>query len=134
MVPEFHRLFSIAKRSTQRIQRLTASLLDIDRLEAGYPVVELILSQFETLLHESLREVGPDLSYKGIELDVQIGEKLPELIINEDMIQRVLINLLENAIRHTQPPGQIVVGAKVVNKELWVSIADRGPGIPPSHL
>ena len=134
MVPEIPNLFSIARRSARRIQRLTDSLLDINRLEAGYPVFNLVPANFETLLNESLQEIQPALSQKGVELDIQINQKLPQLMINDDMIQRVLINLLENSLRYTKTAGQIVIIAEVVDHELQVSVTDSGPGIPPSHL
>jgi PAS domain S-box-containing protein len=132
--PAIQSLFNIAIRSTKRIQRLTASLLDINRLEAGNPVVGKAPTPIRRVIWDSLAEVKPVVESKKIATTVAIAEELPELMVNEEMIQRVVINLLENAIKYTPCEGSIQIGAQVGNEEVQVWVKDTGPGIPKDQL
>jgi signal transduction histidine kinase len=57
-------------------------------------------------------------------------EKLPAVWVDVDMIRRVLINLIENASKFTQPEGKIELGAKRDGEWLQMWVQDNGPGIP----
>ena len=131
---EIQSLFQIASRSTKRIQRLTASLLDINRLEAGQSLSDLIPIRIETILDDCLEELKPILDHKKIRLEKQLNENLPIIKVNVDMIQRVMINLLENAVKYTPSQGRINLSMNAADQEIRVSIIDGGPGIPKSHL
>jgi NtrC-family two-component system sensor histidine kinase KinB len=128
--PAIQSLFNIAVRSTERIQRLTNSLLDINRLEAGQPVTNIRPVAPHTLVEDALEAVLPIAKNKNQSVTTQIPENMPTVAVDIDMIKRVLINLLENAIKFTPPEGRIGVGARVDDEwvQLWVD--DTGPGIP----
>ncbi|MBN1667936.1 MAG: GAF domain-containing protein [Anaerolineales bacterium] len=129
--PALKSLFNIAVRSTERIQRLTNSLLDINRLEAGQPVVNLAPVAVETLVQDALEAVGPIAHNKEQQVEVAIQPELPQVQVDGDMIRRVIINLLENAIKFSPPQGRIQIGARQEQPgwiQVWV--ADTGPGIP----
>jgi signal transduction histidine kinase len=129
--PAFHSLLQIAIRSTERIQRLTHSLLDINRLEAGQPIGELFATAAALLIGDAIEAVEPTAANKGILLEVSVPPDLPPVLVDADMIRRVLSNLLENAVRFTPPGGIVQAGAAQEGKQLiqfWVQ--DSGPGIP----
>ena len=132
--PAVQTLFTIAMRSTKRIQRLTASLLDINRLEAGGPVVDQAPTRIDEILAESLSELKPIFDSKKIKIKTKIKDEIPPLMINEEMIQRVVINLLENALKYTPSEGSIQLGARAKDGEVQVWVQDTGPGIPEEHL
>ena len=127
---DFEALLAIAMRSTERIQRLTDSLLDINRLEAGQPVWNREAVSPGDLIAEALDVVLSIAQIKKIEIDVQPIEDLPDINVDVDMIRRVIINLLENALKYTPAKGEISIGAQYheVFMEFWVQ--DNGPGIP----
>jgi PAS domain S-box-containing protein len=126
---EIESLLIIAMRSTERIQRLTDSLLDINRLEAGQPVwnrqgvspVELVASALDAVISTS--------QGKEIEIVVELVEDLPEIHVDVDMIRRVIINLLENAIKFTPIKGMIRTGAFADGDFVQFWVEDNGPGI-----
>jgi PAS domain S-box-containing protein len=131
--PAIHSLFQIAVRSTERIQRLTSSLLDINRLEAGQPIVTLQEIQPKHLIQYAVDVVLPIAKNKNQDMIIQIPDEIPVVMVDNEMIQRVLINLLENAVKFTPPEGEINVTACTQNHH-WVQICvqDTGPGIPTS--
>jgi PAS domain S-box-containing protein len=128
--PAILSLFNIAVRSTERIQRLTNSLLDINRLEAGQPIVNRQLVSPQSLVQDALDAVSPIAKNKSQEISAELTEDLPPVTIDGDMIRRVLINLTENAVKFTPPEGIIKIGAALDGKWVRMWVEDSGPGIP----
>jgi PAS domain S-box-containing protein len=127
-------LFDIAVRSTKRILRLTQSLLDINRLEAGQPVTDKLSTSPQTLLQDTVEELKPIIQNKRIKAQIDIPDHIPNLVINEEMIQRVLINLTENAIKFSPQEGLINLGARQIDNFVRIWVQDSGPGIPGENL
>jgi PAS domain S-box-containing protein len=126
-------LLGIAMRSTERILRLTNSLLDINRLEAGQPVVNLQPIDPSLLAREAVETVLPIAGNKKQELEVEVPPGLPRVLIDADMIRRVLTNLLENAVKFTPPEGKISVGARIQESWIQMWVQDDGAGIPEAE-
>lgn len=125
-------MVEIALRSTERIQRLIDSLLDIHRLEAGQTIGKRKPTSMRTLVHEAIEVVLPTAKIKNLKLSPQISSRLPPALADSDMIRRVLINLLENAVKFTPEQGKIQVRVQLSGEMLLTSIKDTGPGIAPS--
>jgi NtrC-family two-component system sensor histidine kinase KinB len=126
-------LLDIAIRSTERIQRLTNSLLDIRRLEAGQPIGSRQIVSPTHLIHEAVETVQPIVDNKKQAISLGIPDDLPEVWVDPDMIQRVLTNLLENAVKFTPPGSKIYVGARSDRKDVFIWVQDTGPGIPSNQ-
>jgi two-component system, NtrC family, sensor histidine kinase KinB len=124
-------LLNIAMRSTDRIQRLTNSLLDINRLEAGQPVANLQAISVDGLIHDAVEAVIPMSLTKEQRISI-IAENLPAVLADGDMIRRVMINLLENAVKYSPANGVIRLGADLDQGRVTIWVQDDGPGIP-SH-
>jgi PAS domain S-box-containing protein len=125
-------LVGIALRSTERIQRLTNSLLDINRLEAGQPIGNRQSFSPLSLAEDSLDELLTAAKSKNLTIEVDVPSDLPRVFVDGDMIRRVLINLLENAIKFTPAKGNIQIGAKREEGFVQVWVKDSGPGILPA--
>ncbi len=120
----------IAERSTERIQRLTNSLLDVHRLESGQPILSQEIVGLAPLVDEAIEAVRLSLDAKQQSLEVAIPSDLPGLYVDKDMIRRVLINLLDNAVKYTASQGRIRLEARMAEGMIEVSVIDTGPGIP----
>jgi signal transduction histidine kinase len=129
--PAIQSLLEIACRSTERIQRLTDSLLDIKRLEAGQPVGNRQPVSPETLVEETLKAIAHLAENKKQKIEVTITPGLPEVFVEPEMIQRVLINLLENAVKYSPQGSKILLSAQTEKDWVQLSVRDYGPGIPP---
>lgn len=132
--PAFKSLLDIAIRSTERIQRLTSSLLDIMRLEAGQPIGNRQTTHPSSLAYEALEAVKPIIKAKAQEITVTVPPELPQVRVDADMIRRVLINLLENAVKYTPSKSKIQLGARASEEWLEMWVQDTGQGIPPEEL
>ncbi|MBN8581578.1 MAG: GAF domain-containing protein [Anaerolineae bacterium] len=128
-------MLNIARNSTGRIQRLVNSLLDINRLEAGQQVVDQNSIDPVALVRESIRDVEPSVAARQHTLTNRAKSVMPLVWVDVDMIYRVLINLLENAIKFTPVGGKIDIGAQTSPDGLFVKfwVRDNGPGIAPAE-
>jgi NtrC-family two-component system sensor histidine kinase KinB len=122
-------LLKIALRSTERVLRLTNSLLDINRLEAGQEIGSRQAVAPVGLVQYALEAVLPTAQSKEQEIVVDVPADIPDIYVDADMIRRVLINLLENAIKFSPSKGKIQVSAKHEGEVIRMWVQDSGPGI-----
>jgi len=109
--------------------RLVESLLDLGRLEAGQAVLNKTESSIGALIVEAVEEVLPVAEAKGHVVQFELAPDLPTVTADVDMIRRVLINLLENAVKYTRAEGRITVSARRDGSQVLVGVRDTGPGI-----
>ena len=126
-------LVGIAIRSGQHLSRLVDSLLDLKRLEGGKAVLHKEDALLANLVNEALQQVQPTAQGKGIGLRNELPAWLPVVRVDADMIRRVIINLIENAVKYTPGSGSVTVSVKADTNEALISILDTGPGIPESE-
>jgi signal transduction histidine kinase len=124
---------TIARRSTDRIQRLVSSLLDINRLESGQAIVSQQSVTPTVLVEDALDAVRPMTESRHQVLKSDLSDKLPPVWVDIDMIRRVLINLMENASKFTVPEGNIELGGKQEGDWVLLWVKDTGSGIPPAE-
>ncbi len=122
----------IAHHSIDRIQRLISSLLDLNRLEQNQPLGERLIVSIPILIGEAIEAVKPAAEGREQVLEVRQDEHIPAVFVDVDMIRRVLINLLENAVKYTPPEGHIRISARADGEFVRISMEDNGPGIPES--
>ncbi len=123
-------IFEITNRSTERMQRLINSLLDINRLENGQAITNRKTADISEIIEDALEVILPNSQPKMQTVNREIQGGLPTVFVDVDMIRRVVINLLENAVKFTPINGSIEVGAGMREEGLAIWITDSGPGIP----
>lgn len=119
-------------READRLNRLVANLLDMSRIEAGVLKPEKELYPLDELIHDVLGRMQP--MFQGREVRADIPDDLPPIELDYLQIDQVLTNLLENALRYTPPGSPIDISVQLCEDSVMVSIADRGPGIPPADM
>jgi len=128
-------LLEMAISNTRSLFNMIQDILDVDRLESG----KLPLTREEVQLGDVVEVAVNQLrSYaERAESTIQVKglENLPSLRIDRELIRRVLVNLLGNAIRYAAP-GPITISAQAIEnaQAVIVSVQDQGPGIPPADL
>ena len=138
MVPENDRetveaILKIAENSTDRIQRLVSSLLDVSRLESGQPVADQKAVGTMELIQSAVRDVTPVTGGRHQVLISDLPVELPPVWVDEDMARRVLINLMENASKFSPSGGRIEAGAREAGDMVHLWVQDNGPGIPAAE-
>ena len=122
-------ILKVAAHSTDRIQRLVDSLLDINRLESGQSIAETSATQVANLIEAAVSDVTPSATGRRQTIEVHIEALLPDICVNADMIRRVLINLLENAIKYSKTDAKIQVDARKDANAIQFSVQDQGLGV-----
>jgi len=117
-------------RSVRRMQRLVDTLLDIARLEEGAMALGLLPLDLEGLVGEVLAEERPLAEKKGVTLESRLPESLPPVLADHDVLLRVLVNLVDNALKFTPRGERVWVAAGPEPKGVRVEVVDAGPGIP----
>lgn len=123
-------ILKIAENSTDRIQRLVSSLLDVNRLESGQPVADQTVVDPIPMIEKMVQDVEPVTKGRRQKITVDLPKALPSIWVDEDMARRVLINLMENASKFTPPDGKLETGARQEGDWVHMWVKDNGPGIP----
>ena len=123
-------LVNIALRSTDRVKRLADTLLDINHLEAGQKITDMKEVRIQRLVGEAIDTVQITADTRQHVILNEIPDGMPSIMVDEDMLRRVMINLLENAIKFTPPQGKIVIGGQQKGQLVFLWVDDTGPGIP----
>lgn len=131
--PTIRSVLDIAMRSTERVQRLANSLLDTSRMEAGQRIGNPEPTHVLDLVQMAMDAAAPAAQGKEVRLEAAVPKGLPRVMADAEMLRRVLINLIENAIKYSTEGMTITVGAKRAEDfvEMWVR--DEGRGIPQSE-
>ncbi|RLD07842.1 MAG: hypothetical protein DRI65_03845, partial [Chloroflexota bacterium] len=131
---EIQDLFDIANRSTVRIQRLTKSLLDINKLESGRAITNLEEVKPDELIHYAKQALITQSDAKKQKVTLDIPADLPKIHADRDMLERVLINLFQNAIKFTPSNGHIEFGVEADGQAIRFWVQDSGPGVNPDYI
>ncbi|WP_282268635.1 ATP-binding protein [Stenotrophomonas sp. PS02298] len=127
---ERQRYLGIALSQSHKVGRLAQALFELARLEHGGVVLELQAFSLPDLIQDVFQKFELAAQSRRQQLDALIPAGLPPVEADLGLIERVLTNLLDNAIRHTPPGGRITVALHAVDGDVQVSVSDTGPGIP----
>ena len=111
-----------------RMSALVSNLLDMARIESGGVKLNLEWQPLEEVVGAALAAARNVLKQHHVEL--RIPRDLPLIRFDALLIERVLVNLLENAAKYTPANSTVTLSSEIVADQLSVSVADNGPGLP----
>jgi len=126
-------VLSACREDCERLDKLMRDLLDFSRIEAGESQPELKTVRTRNFVINATRDLRPQVESKGLIFNVLVPVGLPDVRIDQSQIERVLANLVVNAIRYTKE-GEITIRADTRGNFIAVSVSDTGTGIPPEYL
>ncbi len=130
VVQDNRELLELASSACERMRRLVDSLLDVARFESGEMSLALADVSIGALLMENARRESVLAARRGITLDVVLADDLPTLTADVEKLDRVLANLLDNALKYSPDGGRITLAADAGPEAVVVRVIDEGPGIP----
>ena len=128
-----YEVLQACRQDCERLDKLMRDLLDLSKIEAGENQPKLATVSVRDLLTTAVRELRPQVEAKGVELSVDAPVDLPWVSIDRLQIERVVNNLVINALRHTEH-GHIKINAEHRGDHIAVSVRDTGSGIPAEYL
>ena len=125
-------LIETAREEADRLNRLVGNLLDMTRLEAGAVRIHKAVCDVQDLIGSALEQLNGRIGKHPIQIDV--SPELPSITLDFILISRVLVNVIDNAIKYSAPEAPVEIRAQAANGYLEITIADRGSGIPNDDL
>ncbi|WP_236026680.1 DUF4118 domain-containing protein [Geomonas diazotrophica] len=125
-------LLQTAREEAARLNRFVGNLLDMTRLEAGVLQLKKEPCDVQDLIGTAIATVEARLC--GMPVSVRLAPELPLVSLDFVLMLQVLVNLLDNALKHAAAGGELEVDANVEGERLVLGVADRGPGVPEADL
>jgi two-component system phosphate regulon sensor histidine kinase PhoR len=131
---ELLRILEVMERHSDRLYALVEDVLSLARLES--PAAELDLSEISLaeFLQEILRDWEKRLEVKQLKSRLDVPLDLPKLEADESRLQEIIYNLLDNAVKYSQPSGVITLRAALEGDGVRISVSDEGIGIRENDL
>ncbi|MBI5786018.1 MAG: DUF4118 domain-containing protein [Rhodocyclales bacterium] len=123
---------AIIRDQAHAMHRMVTNLLDMARLQAGGVVLNLQWQPFEDIVDSSTRLLADILAQRRLVVDLPAD--LPLLRFDAVLLERVLCNLLENAVKYSEPGATITLAAAVRDGHFEVKVANVGAGFPAGRL
>ncbi len=132
--PAARRFLKQMDTEIDNLTQMVQELLELSRIESGR--VPLQLSEIDPceFLGRAIERMRLQAERAGLALELHCSDELPRVRADSERIQQVLVNLIHNAVKFTQPGGRIVVSASPDKSELVFAISDTGVGILPDDL
>jgi PAS domain S-box-containing protein len=126
---EYKRYSAVMKQNCYRLVRLINNLIDVTKIDSGYLNLNLINTNIVNVVEDITQSVVDYTGNKGISLifDTEVEEKI--LACDPDKIDRIILNLISNAVKFTEPGGSIFVSLIDKGDDFLISVKDTGIGI-----
>lgn len=127
----------IIDREAGRLSRLITELLEISRMENRQVSFDLKKVNLNEIMQKARDNMLQKAASEGVNISLTTPEEAAYVLADADKLQQVLNNLLENAIKHSPPQGEVLLSYEGNNgegREVTVWVSDNGPGIPPADL
>jgi two-component system, OmpR family, sensor histidine kinase KdpD len=126
-----HELLTIINEEADRLNQLTAEVVEMARIEAGKLHLEKRRIGVVDLVSQVMAELGSVL--KDRQVTVRIADGIPDAEADPELAPQVLKQFLENAAKYTPPEAPLSVTAECKNAKIVFGVADKGPGIEPNE-
>lgn len=120
--------------NTQRMQRIVDELLDLSRIESGHWKPRPQPVKIADSAAEVFARVSAVAGDKGISTETRIAPAASVVHADRTALEQILLNLVENALRHTPEGGRIAIETAEARNGVVLSVTDTGTGIAPEHL
>jgi signal transduction histidine kinase len=124
-------LLNIANLNCDQLQIMVDSLLDVARMESGEEQLKLSSTNLQQLVRDTIKRVEIVADMENVTLQPIFPDDLPLVQADEEKVGRVLVNLLNNAIKYSPSGSQVLITVKVQDDQVVTKVIDSGPGIPP---
>lgn len=119
---------------TERLHNLMLDLLSLSRLENPTTHIELSPILLSDQIQDSMEAVTPLARMKNVELHYERAGEEIHVLANAEHMERILVNLLDNAIKYSDRSGRVDVWTEREGDVVWTHVKDEGPGISPKEL
>jgi len=131
---EYQQMLEAVVSEADWLERIVTRMLDLSRIEQGALKLDKELYPIEGIILNTLDRGHMRSLIAGRDIRKHLPDEVPAVELDPVLIEQVLVNLVENAIRYTPPESPVEISVVADEKQLVVAVADRGPGIPTHEL
>jgi len=124
----------VVSRSCERLGKLVADLIELAKLDAHEVVPQREAFSAAELLQDVAQKFEMKARQREVRLELRVPERAPHVLADIGLIERVLDNLIGNALAHTEPGGQVCIGLRPDGDKMVLEVSDSGHGIPEQDL
>ena len=128
------RFLDVAMKNAQHLDRLSSSLFDLARLDSDDLPLDKSPAHLGELLDDLVTRFVPVADERGISIKVEYATGLPLVAVDAALVERAVVNLIDNALRYTPSGGEITLRADTQANGVVLTVADTGVGIAPDAL
>ncbi len=125
---------TIVSSEVKRLTKLVNNMLDLSRIESGRETLTFTEFDITELIRRVIIRFGQKIDSKGIVPEINMPETKVRVIADPDKIERILQNLIDNAIKFTPAGKRLIISCTPKDKKVYVSVKDEGAGISKEDL
>jgi two-component system sensor histidine kinase SaeS len=116
------------------LSRLIDDLFELSQIDSGSLELRREPSNVSDFVSDALDALRPQAEQRRLRIEGEVAGELPNVVMDTPRMQRVLYNLVQNALRHTPPDGSVIIRAKDAGPEIEISVEDTGEGVEAEEL
>jgi two-component system, OmpR family, phosphate regulon sensor histidine kinase PhoR len=128
--PAAHRFIDQIQVEVDALTQMVTELLELSRIESGKFSLDFRPVAPRTLLYSASKRMTLQVERAGLQMRVECGKDLPNIQLDMQRMEQVLVNLIHNAVKFTRPGGEILLYAEAAPGEVRFAVRDTGIGIP----
>ena len=125
---------TMSRRAIRQVLTRVDSLLDISKMQSGEMNLEREQSHIRQIIDNVKIALDPLAEERDVTIKSQVDDSLPLINIDADKIERMILNLVDNAIKYSPSKGEVIIQAHVPEPDfMQIEVVDSGPGIPDDY-
>ena len=125
---------TIVRDEISRLSRLVNTFLDITRLQSDKTIINMTNFDITELIRIAIIGLEQKIEAKNINVELSLEEENCYAYADRDSITRVITNLIDNAVKFTNPDGNITISVTTRQRDIFISVRNTGNGIPKEQL
>jgi two-component system phosphate regulon sensor histidine kinase PhoR len=129
------RFLGIVAGQAERLNTIIEDLLSLSKIERSEEAADLLLepTRIKPMLEAAVNDCQPLAAERRIDVRLECSDSI-EAVVNSPLLEQAIVNLLENAIKYSEPESAIRIVAQQTPQEVAIAVVDRGCGIETEHL
>jgi len=132
--PPNQQTWDVLASQTARLRRLAEDIGLVSRAEERQLPLHPVTVTLNQLVTTAVQAARPGYENKGVDLTTRLTPELPDLAADPDRLTQVIAGLLDNALQHTPPGGQVTISTEAAGPSATIAVADTGAGISAEDL
>ncbi len=121
--------YSIISQEAHRLSKIVNLILNFSKMESGKRKYNLASANINEVVEKVISTYEFHLRNKGFSLELNLGNKIPEVSIDEEAISECIINLIDNGVKYSKDDKRIVISTEILDSKVCLNIKDFGIGI-----